>query len=100
MRSVKFAACAAALSLGLGMTVVSANAQQVADVQSCLSVASQVKTALNSNTQSANYDAAKKERTFGLEYCNNGFYATGISHYDRALQLLGVAQNADAAATH
>ena len=96
MRSMKFAAYVAALSLGLGMTVASANAQQVATLQSCLNVAAQVKTALDSNTQSANYEAAMKERSYGLAYCNSSFYAKGISHYDRALQLLGVAQSSDA----
>jgi hypothetical protein len=89
MRSMKVAAYVAALSLGLGMTVASANAQQMASVETCLNVAAQVKTALDSNAQSANYEAAMKERNYGLAYCNSSFYAKGVSHYDRALQLLG-----------
>ena len=95
MRSVNFAMCVAALSLGV--TVASANAQQVANVESCLGAATQVKTALASSQQSTNYEAAMKERNYGLSYCNSGFYEKGVSHYNRALQLLGVAQNADAA---
>ena len=96
MRSMKLAASVAVLSLGLGMTVASAYAQQVATVQSCLNVAAQVKTALDSNTQSANYEAAMKERNYGLAFCNSGFYTKGVSHYGRALQILGVAQSSDA----
>ena len=95
MRSVKFAMCIAALSLGV--TVVSANAQQVADVQTCLGAAAHVRAALDANAHAANYEAAMKERNFGLAYCNNDFYAKGIEHYNRALQLLGARQDADAA---
>ena len=98
MYSVKFAASVVALSLGLGMTA--ASAEQVASISSCLERASQVKTALDANAQSANYEGAMKERNYGLAFCNGGFYAKGISHYDRALQLLGVAQNADSSAAH
>ncbi|HUO92210.1 MAG TPA: hypothetical protein VMU22_04770 [Rhizomicrobium sp.] len=98
MGSLKIAASIAALSLG--MTVASANAQQVANVQTCLSVASQVKAALGANTQSPNYEAAMKERNFGLAYCNATFFAKGIDHYNRALALLGATQNADTAAAH
>ena len=97
MRSIKYAAFVAAMSLGLGLTVASASAQQVANVETCLSSASQVKTALASNAQSANYEAAMKERNYGLAYCNSGFYEKGVSHYSRALQILGMAQNGDAA---
>jgi len=98
MRSMKFVSGVAALTLGLGMTVVSASAQQqMANVQTCLNVAAQVKSALDANSQSANYEDAMKERNYGLSFCNAGFYGRGISHYNRALQLLGVAQNADAA---
>jgi len=98
MRSVNFAICVAALSLGV--TVASANAQQVANVQTCLNVAAQVKTALGTNTQSPNYEAAMKERNYGLAFCNSSFYAKGIDHYNRALALLGATQNADMSAAH
>src|SRR5271170_3572313 len=96
MRSVKIAAAVAATVVGLAITAASANSDQVATATSCLSIADQVKTALASNTQSANYDAARKESRFGLEFCNNSFYAQGMTHYNRALQLLGVSQKADA----
>jgi len=95
MRSMKLAASVAVLSLGLGVTVASANAQQMASVQTCLNVAAQVKTALDSNTQSANYEDAMKERNYGLAFCNSAFYGKGVAHYNRALQLLGAA-NGDA----
>jgi hypothetical protein len=97
MRSVKIAMCVAALSLCA--TIASADAQQVANVQTCLSVASQVKTALDANQQSPNYSAAMKERNTGLLYCNSAFYAKGVDHYNRALALLG-GQSADSAAAH
>lgn len=98
MRSMKFAAGAVAVCLGLGMTLASANAQQVASVSTCLERASQLKTALDGNAQSANYQDATKEGLYGRAFCNNGFYAKGVARYDHALQMLG--QNADAAATH
>ena len=100
MRSMKFAAGLVAVSLGLGMTAASASAEQVANVSSCLERAAQLKTALEANAQSANYQEATKEGMYGRAFCNNSFYAKGIARYDHALQLLGVAQNADSAATH
>jgi hypothetical protein len=98
MRSVKLAVLAVATCVGLA--AASANAEQVASVSSCLSVAQQVKTALDSNAQSSSYQDAMKERNYGLEFCNAGFYAKGITHYNRALELLGVAQKADATMNH
>ena len=89
MRFVNVAA-AAAVCIGLGMSA--ASAQEVASVTSCNTLASQVRDALGGNAQSSNFDAARKERTYGQEYCTNGFYAQGVMHYTRALQLLGVAQ--------
>src|SRR5580698_8183454 len=73
MRSVKLAMCAAALTLGA--TIASANAQEMATIQTCLSTGAQLKTALEANVQSANYQDAMKERNTGLLYCNSGFYA-------------------------
>ena len=99
MRSVKIAAVVAAACIGLGVTAASAD-QQVASVQTCLSLANQVKTALDANAQSPNYDDAVKERKYGMEFCNASFYAKGISHYNRALQLLGVSDKADASMAH
>jgi hypothetical protein len=89
MRFIKIAVCLATIgAAGLG----SAGATETANVTTCLQMASQVKTALEGNMQSANYDAAKKEQGYGRDFCTNSFYARGISHYDQALKLLGVAQ--------
>lgn len=93
MHFVKISACAAAMAFGLGLAAASAADTQVANVGSCLKLSSQVRSALDSNQQAANYDAAKKEGGFGRDYCTNGFYAQGIAHYERALQLLGVPMN-------
>lgn len=92
MRMMKIAAMAAAIGSGTALMAASANAEQVASVQSCLNLAAQVRTALDSNPQSANYEAAMKERNYGLSFCNNGFYAKGVAHYSRALEILGVPQ--------
>jgi hypothetical protein len=89
MRFVNVAA-AAAVCLGLGISASSA--QQVASLSTCVSLADQVKTALDGNANSANFETARKEGTYGLEYCNSGLYARGVQHYNHALQLLGVAQ--------
>ena len=100
MRSVKFAVFAAAAFVGLGLTAASAYADQTASVTNCLSLAEQVKTALSNNSQSPNYEAAKQERNYGLEFCNASFYSKGVAHYQQALKLLGVDQKADAAMSH
>lgn len=89
MRFVNVAA-AAAICVGLGVSA--ASAQDVATISTCFNLADQVKTALGGNAQSSNFDAARKERTYGQEFCTNGNYARGAMHYSRALQLLGVAQ--------
>jgi hypothetical protein len=89
---MRFAMFAAAAAVGLGLGMSAASAQEVASVSTCLSMADQVKTAFSDNSGSANFDAARKERQFGQEFCTNGYYARGVAHYARALQLLGVAQ--------
>jgi hypothetical protein len=90
MRLVKLSTCVAALCLGAAVTA--AYAEDPTDVGRCLSAEQRVKTALDSHAQSASFDDAKRESRYGREYCTNGFYAQGISHYARALQLLGVAE--------
>jgi hypothetical protein len=55
----------------------------------------EVKTALTSNAQSPNYEDAVKQQRYGVEFCNNGFYQNGVSHYEQALKLLGVEKSAD-----
>ena len=79
-----------AMGVGLGIALASANAEQVATASSCLNLADQVKTALDGNAQSARYHEAKREWLYGREFCTSGFYAKGATHYEHALQLLGV----------
>lgn len=90
MRFAKSALGIVAIGLGLGIATAPASAEQMASLSSCLSLADHVKAALDANMQSANYHAAQQERTYGREFCTNGFYAKGIAHYEHALQLLGV----------
>lgn len=92
MRIAKSALGVAAIAIGLGVASSPANAQQVASLSACLSLAARVKTALDADTQSAKYHEAQQERTYGREFCTNGFYAKGIAHYEHALQLLGVSE--------
>ena len=54
---------------------------------SCLTAGRQVTEALNANQQN---DAARQERKMGLEFCNAGYYHQGMTHYARAMELLGV----------
>jgi hypothetical protein len=49
-----------------------------------------VRTALSSNQQSANYDAAVKESHYGRDFCANAQPKMGSAHYTQALKLLGV----------
>lgn len=90
MHIAKAAIGIVAMSVGLGIAMASASAEQVASASSCLSLADQVKTALDGNTQSAKYHEAKREWLYGREFCTSGFYAKGTAHYAHALQLLGV----------
>ena len=53
-------------------------------------MATQVKSAVEANGQSANLADARKEQSLGRDWCSNGLYDRGISHYERALDLLGV----------
>ena len=53
---------------------------------SCLTAGKQVSEALNANQQN---DAARQERKMGLEFCNAGYYHQGMTHYAKAMELLG-----------
>ena len=55
------------------------------DQASCAQAGKQVSTALESSPN----DAARQEKKMGLEYCNAGFYHQGVTHYARAMELLG-----------
>jgi hypothetical protein len=63
---------------------------QTASVTGCLDMAHQVRTALEANAQSPNYQEAVKEQGYGRDFCNNSYYQVGINHYSHALELLGV----------
>ena len=52
---------------------------------SCASAARQVNEALGSNAN----DAARQERKLGLEFCNAGYYHQGMTHYAKAMEILG-----------
>ena len=90
MRNVKWMAGIAILSGALACAAAPANAADSASLSGCASLQSQVKTALQSNAQSPNYENAVKEQRYGVEFCSNGFYQNGVSHYSEALKLLGV----------
>jgi hypothetical protein len=53
-------------------------------------MATQTRTALQSNQQSANYEQARKEDGYGRDFCANGMQKEGLQHYAQALKLLGV----------
>ena len=52
---------------------------------SCANAAKQVSTALESSPN----DAARQEKRMGLEFCNAGYYHQGMTHYAKAMELLG-----------
>jgi hypothetical protein len=93
MRSFKVAASVAVLCGSVAFGAVSAGAEEMAGLGSCTNMAEQVKGALASNPQSANYDDAKKQAGYGRDFCANGLYKNGVEHYDQALKLLGVGQS-------
>ncbi len=55
------------------------------DQASCAAAGKQVAAALESNPNVA----ARQEKKMGLEYCNDGYYHQGMTHYARAMELLG-----------
>jgi hypothetical protein len=59
----------------------------------CLHMSKQVNDAVAANQQSPNLKAATDEQKVGRDYCLNGFYATGMSHYSKALDLLGAGKS-------
>jgi hypothetical protein len=88
MQFTKMLVCAAVI---MSAASVASAQEQTASLNSCTNMSGQVKSALDSNQQSSNYEAARKESRMGQEYCTNTFYATGVAHYEQALKLLGVA---------
>src|SRR5580693_1753984 len=72
MRFLNLAAGVAVLSLAAGSAFADS---QPATVSGCLTAAHEVKGALDANAQSPNYQDAVAQQRYGLEYCNNSFYA-------------------------
>ena len=87
MRNVYLAAIGLSAMLAMGTSAANAADDSA---PTCVSLASQVKTALAANQQSANYEAAVKEKRYGLDFCANAQPKVGVAHYAQALKLLGV----------
>lgn len=87
MRNFVLAAGVVAV-LGMGALNAVAAAQS-ASLSGCMDMADQVKSALASNSESANYHEAVKEQGYGRQFCASGLYQNGVDHYAQALKLLG-----------
>jgi hypothetical protein len=89
MRNHKWIAIAvltSAMAFGAG----AASAETVAATGGgCAHMAAQVNAAMESNAQSPNLEQARHEKNDAMSFCSNQLYAQGISHYQRALDLLG-----------
>ncbi|MDE3114793.1 MAG: hypothetical protein KGL26_04245 [Pseudomonadota bacterium] len=95
MRIRKNLTAALVVSTTVVMAALSANAAE-ANARNCLTVAKQVRVALDANKASPNYAAAMSHRNSGLLACNGGFYKMGIAHYEAALTLLHADAQVDA----
>jgi hypothetical protein len=93
MRIMKLTAGIAIVTGALAMAASSAGAVETSNVSGCLALQAQVKTALESNAQSANYRDAKKQQQVGQDYCSSGLFENGVRHYAEALRLLGAGQS-------
>jgi hypothetical protein len=89
MRKMTMAAAAALLCSGLAVTGAQA---ADASMSQCRDLAKQVRQALDSNRQSANYQAAVRADHSGQDFCLNGLYKPGVANYQAALKLLGVSE--------
>jgi hypothetical protein len=72
--------------MALGVTAASA---ADASADTCMSMAAQVKTALDANQSSPNLAAATHEKNYGRDFCGHAMYKVGMDHYGQALKLLG-----------
>ena len=89
MRLLTIAATTIALFTGAAALSLPAAAETTGNLSSCVKLEGQVNQALANNTQSANYEAAQKEKNYGREYCGTGLYPQGVTHFTAALKLLG-----------
>jgi hypothetical protein len=88
MRLLTIAATVALLTGAAAMSFP-AGAEETGNLSGCVKLAGEVNQALATNTQSASYEAAAKEKSYGRDYCSTGLYAQGVTHYAEALKLLG-----------
>lgn len=88
MRYTKPVASAAFILAALAFGTGSVSAGQ-ADNLRCVRAGKEVRTALDANKTSSNYDAAMAKRSEGIRACNSGFYKMGLERYSEALKLLG-----------
>ncbi|HTT83504.1 MAG TPA: hypothetical protein VMF67_08480 [Rhizomicrobium sp.] len=89
MRFLTLTVSAAALCGGVALGSLPAAADETGTLSDCTRLADQVNQALDANPQSANHEAAVKEKLYGRGFCTNGFYGLGAAHYEQALKLLG-----------
>ncbi len=89
MHPMKSVATAIAVCVGLAAGLASANAAEAATTMTCLNKAKDVRVALKTNSGAKDYRAAKKQASYGLSFCSNGFYNKGVAHYEAALKMLG-----------
>jgi hypothetical protein len=82
---MKFAFALVALTLAF---VPAANAAD-ARLADCTKLAKQVSAALESAQASTSAEAARQEASIGRNYCGLQLYSAGVSHYSKALELLG-----------
>jgi hypothetical protein len=88
MRHLTIAAATFAFSLGAALAVP-AGAKETGNLSNCVKLADEVNQALANNSQSPSYGAASKEKSYGRDFCANGLYEQGVTHYAQALKLLG-----------
>lgn len=92
MRYVNWVASLAIVSGAFAFVASPASAEDMSNVTGCISMEHQVKAALDSNAQAANYRDAVRQKQVAQDYCSSGLYKNGVAHYAEALKLLGVNQ--------
>ena len=89
MRQSTVTICAGLIAAGVALGTIPAGAEETGSLSGCAKLSDEVKQALASNTHSAAYEQAMKEKDYGRDFCNNGLYGHGEEHYNEALRLLG-----------
>ena len=83
---MKFAFALVALTTLAFVPAANAADARLAD---CNKLAKQVSVALETAQASASVDAARQLAAKGHNYCGLQLYSVGVSHYSKALELLG-----------